>query len=233
MSKSETRVVVRYLASSRSPKGSRIRWKTKYPMDMDEGREVEWPKIKDYARDETDYDAHGAITTMEYVDRRRPSRSVTFEYFPWGGHPNSWEFYVGTKKEKGTWKTLKDLPKVIERMEKALEKYEADLSSHLEKQFKSLAGPGWNFEWDDMMDEITYTLEDEHGESYLDVSLQDVSDVVESHGASRYTLRYTAGSDYQGSFGVVNKSGKWRSTNDVKAILREAQKLWDEKKADD
>ena len=222
------RVVRKYksAATIRSPETYKVRWRSRFPFDMENGKEVEWPDVRGYSRYVKEEDAHGAASELTYEFNGNPLFSVDFEANLFSNAPHKWEAMIGGSLKRGTWKTLKEVPKVLDKVKSEVAKADAQQKAKVEKTIEGMGGSKWNADYDVDMDEVVYSFTgmDEDSDAFLNVTFYDVSEVVDG-GSGTYYIHGTAGADYQGHFGEKTQNGKWSSIQEISRILGAAEKL--------
>lgn len=185
----------------------------------------------DWDVEEVDDDVFGDVHAVTYVDDDSLIY-VTVDFRPWlHGNKKKINFtakFLGVELEgdiplAGYEKTI---PKLLSDLQKEAREEE---SKHIEK----LDGIDGGSFWENLgvnAGDLDF-LHAGEGEEQIGVSFSFPVEVLSGQYASETaSINYIEGSDYEGAFGVVNKSKKYGSISDIKKILREAKQLWEREK---
>jgi len=210
-------------------------------LDFDEkGNPVFWPKVTGFDGYASDPDRYGFVSEMTYEAQGGLHVTVVFDYSAYKRPPHSWKVDAAPLKGKlkGSWKSLKDVSRSLQG---ALTQYKAHLEEQSRKARESLqrlAGSNWDYNDAGLgsgLEEVVYSRKNDfkYSDAHLDVTLDDVADVISGDSdRGEYRVSFSQGSDYMGHYGEKKLHGTWKSVDDVKKILADAEKLWKKETAD-
>lgn len=229
--KQATRVASRYLA--RLMLASRP--KTARPMMTPwEGEHHAWPEVPPLWDEEgVQRDRFRDVHVMRYVAYGvAGSPKLTVDTTPWVHHSKPEFTYKieafdqEIKKGKFPFDAYeRKIPELLKDTLAAAEKEVAKFAKELE----TLKVPHWEIRYDKRSDDLVVEYEAPDKNQYSDSSMSGSFYgplEVFTGGKSDYEISYSKGADYEGHFGVRELTGEVRSLEDIKKVLKDAERLW-------
>lgn len=140
-----------------------------------------------------------------------------------GDKPGKFEARYHGQTEKGTWRDIKAIADVLRKLigkAKTARKKAQDA-------LKKLGGPKWDvmYDWGELAAE--FKNPDRRSDATMVITFESVDDVIfGSEDKGEASINYAAGSDYEGAYGQREERRTYRSQDDMKGILTEAERLW-------
>ena len=193
-----------------------------------EGKEHLWPVDVKWDTLPEKRDAFGDVSVMRYeFEGRELSGFLTVEFDAGsfadsgGTRPGKWEAsYLGSK-DKGTWRNIDEIPRVLN---KAVRWGQSEAKT-VTKKVEDLGSPKWRGQFDGF--EVLYDFQVRGTDASLTATLSELDEFLQS-GEAHLEFYYSAGYDYEGNFGERQKDVKVTGgLAGLKRALQDATKLWD------
>ena len=229
--KQAARVAARYLA--RQVRGTRP--KTARPMMSPWGGEDHaWPAVPPLWDEEgVQRDRFRDVHVMRYVAYGHAgSPMLTVDTTPWI-HNQKPEFTYtihafDQKVDSGKFPVDAYERKIPELLKKTLDAAQQEVAKYV-KQLEQLKVPNWDIHYDKHSDDMVVEYQDpklsEYSDSNMSGSFYSPLKIFTGE-KSDYDISYSKGADYEGHFGVRKLHGEVRSLEDVKKVLKDAERLW-------
>lgn len=218
-----SKVLEAYLQKTARPKLS--------PWD---GEDHEWPAVApSWDEEPVRSDRFHDVFVMRYVDfGLAGSPMVTVDTTPWTHHKQpefTYSIQVFDQKVKSGKIPLdgyeKSIPKLLDE---AVEFAQREVNTFA-KQLDQLKVPHWGIEYDKRGDDLIVQYKPPGQSPYSDSSLSGSFygplDIF-TGGKADYDISYSAGADYEGHYGVRELKGEVRSLEDIKKVLKDAERIW-------
>jgi hypothetical protein len=215
------------LAKQRDPKVAYI-LASKVLMNSWGGVKEYWPEVAGFEIWGEAFDHYDCFRVTYNYGSSDLNLSAEFDLGNWGdfqnGKPGKWKATILNEKDKGSWNGADDIPRILADLVAKAKKVQANIASKLTK----VGGPKWDvlYDWGELT--ADYENPNEYSEAAMTVTFQDVDNVVfgeEDKGEAE--AYFTAGADYQGSYGKQEKLFTYKTLDDIEKVLKEAEKLWD------
>jgi len=191
------------------------------------GEEYRWPEPRGWQIvdwNKTDVFGDSMVVSYQHYDS---ANIIDFDGEPFvrsdGKKPGTYKGQAYGEKISGTWRNLKELSAVFDKIAADILSARSKWSSKLPKV------PGWKSDNDDQM--TGYTFEKTRPEELLMVTFEPdggnmMADVVLGDEVCEVEVYYSAESDYAGRHGQKKKRTRVKGASGIKKALREAEKLY-------
>lgn len=197
------------------------------PMGAWGDSEYRWPEPEDFEVIPEKRDVLGDYTRVTYQYNGDLSLSVGMDAKPHadseGKNPGKFEAHYYGSTESGTWKDPGDIPRVLQSMVDKATTARLDIETSLTK----IGGPKWKaiYDWGQLSAEFQNPVET--SDTTMNVTFEDIAQTLfGDQNEGEATISFAAGSAYQGFYGQQSVRKTYRSVEDIKKILKEAEGLW-------
>jgi hypothetical protein len=199
------------------------------------GEDHEWPAVSNVWDEEgVQRDRFNDVFVMRYVAYGLAGTPMlTVDTTPWVHHQKpefAYAIQVFDEKAKSGKIPLEGYERSIPKLlEDALDFAKREVDGFV-KQLGQFEVPHWDIEYDKRGDDlvVTYQAPDlsEFSDSSMSGSFYSPLNVFKGE-TSDYDLSYSEGADYEGHFGQRDLQGEVRSLEDIKKVLKDAERLWE------
>jgi hypothetical protein len=140
-----------------------------------------------------------------------------------GKKPGRFEARYYGNMINGPWRTIEDIPRLLDSMIGEATKARQDIEAALTK----VGGPQWEviYDWGQLSAEFKNPVE--ASDTTMNVTFEDIAKTIfGDQNEGEATISFAAGSDYQGFYGQQSVRKTYRSVEDIEKILKEAEHLW-------
>lgn len=198
------------------------------------GEDHAWPAVPLIWDEEgVQRDRFNDVFVMRYVNYGQAGTpSLTVDTTPWT-HGNKPEFtykieVFGEKLDSGKFPVDDYERKIPDLLKLALAAAEREIAKYA-KELETLKVPNWEIWYDKSADDLVVEYKAPGRNPYSDSSMSGsfYSPLKVFTGEkSDYDIHYSKGADYEGHFGVRELHGEVRSLEDIKKVLKDAERLW-------
>lgn len=196
-----------------------------YPAGKIRFQQVYWPVVRGFSQEPYREDAFGDFYVLGYEshDRLSPADVLFTINRELEGNTHKWSAEAFGKNLQGSWKDLKEVPKILASVTKKVQQEAQRRAEQAQMALLSLGGSAWESMYDDSDESVVFYVQET--DASITVTFEDVPDVL-SGGTGTYSIDYSEGADYEGHYGKQSQNGRWSSVQDASKVLKKAEGLW-------
>jgi len=191
------------------------------------GRDHRWPELGGdwegpHAFSANTVDTFGDSQRVEYLNG---PITISLDANKWygaeGKGPVTYVIDAGGQKKMGQIKapTKQNIERVAAASERFFEQARKQLVRNL------LKARGWKRTSDDHDVYYDMPVGGKHNDAHMSVTFRSVGDVLGNDDEGRAEVYFSAGADYEGSYGKKEKTVSWRTLADMTRIIQDAERF--------